>query len=156
MTNKTNPGEIVEVRQLLDASADVAFEAWTKPEHVKKWWSPSETTVCTLCEIDLRVGGRYRIHMHDSSDQNTCKAHGEFQEISPPERLVYTWNAETHQGTVTNALVTVEFHRKGKQKTELVLRHSRLPDTAIRQGHRETWGKILASFGKYPHSTRSA
>ena len=145
---------VIEVRQLVDASVEVVFQAWTGPEHVKKWWSPNETTVCTLCEIDLRVGGRYLIYMHDSSDRSTCKVHGEFREISPPTRLVYTWNAETHQGTVTDALVTVEFHPKGKERTEIVLRHSGLPDTPIRQGHRETWGKILACFAKYSPGTR--
>lgn len=152
MTNKANPGEVV-VRQLVDASIETAFEAWTEPEHIKKWWSPNETTLCTLCEIDLRIGGRYRIDMHDTADQSTCKVHGQFQEISPPERLVYTWNAETHQGTVTNSRVTVEFHRKGREKTEIVLRHSGLPDTPIRQGHRETWEKILTSYSEY---TRNA
>ncbi len=155
MTNKADPHEIVEVRQVVHASAEVAFEAWTEPEHVKKWWTPSEAAVCTLSEIDLRVGGRYRLDMHDRADQSTCKVHGEFQEISPPQRLVYTWNAETHQGTVTNTLVTVEFHRKGKQRTEIILRHGRLPDTPIRQGHRETWGMMLASFGKYTGSAGS-
>jgi uncharacterized protein YndB with AHSA1/START domain len=148
MANKANPEEVV-LRQLMDASIETAFEAWTDPEHVKKWWSPNEATVCTLCEIDLRVGGHYRIDMHDSADQSTCKVQGQFQEISPPERLVYTWNAETHQGTVTNTLVTVEFHRRGTEKTEIVLRHSGLPDTPIRQGHRETWEKMLASYSEY-------
>ena len=148
MTNKANPGDVV-LRQLVDASIETAFEAWTDPEHVKKWWSPSETTVYTLCEIDLRVGGRYRLDMRDTAGQHTCNVHGQFQEVSPPKRLVYTWNAETQQGTVSNALVTVEFHRKGRGKTEIVLRHSGLPDTPIRQGHRETWKKMLASYGEY-------
>ena len=149
MTSRITPGEIIEVRQLVDASIETAFKAWTTPEHVRKWWSPSETTTCTLCEIDLHVGGHYRLDMHDTADQSTCRVDGKFQEISPPDRLVYTWNAETHQGTVTNSLVTVEFYRKGRRKTEIVLRHSGLPDTPIRQGHRETWANMLASFGEY-------
>lgn len=153
MTDRIIPDEIVEVRQLVDASIETAFEAWTEPEHVKKWWSPNKTTTCTLCEIDLRVGGHYRLEMHDTADESTCKVHGQFQEISPPDRLIYTWNGETHQGSVANTLVTVEFHRKGRRRTEVVLRHSRLPDTPIRQGHRETWEKMLASFDKY---TRNA
>ncbi len=152
MSNKTDPRGLVELRQLVHASAEVAFEAWTEAEHVKQWWAPSGTFVCTLAEIDLRVGGRYRLHMHDSTEQGTCKVHGEFREISPPERLVYTWNAETHQGKVSNSLVTVEFHRQGKQRTEVVLRHSGLPDTPIRQGHRETWEKMLASFAGHASS----
>ncbi|MDX1488422.1 MAG: SRPBCC domain-containing protein, partial [Acidiferrobacterales bacterium] len=109
MTDRIIPDEIVEVRQLVDASIETVFEAWTEPEHVKRWWSPNATTTCTLCEIDLRVGGHYRLEMYDTADENTCKVHGQFQEISPPTRLVYTWNGATHQGKVTNTLVTVEF-----------------------------------------------
>lgn len=149
MTGRTTSDDTVEIRQLVDASVETVFEAWTEPEHVKKWWSPSETTTCTLCEIDLRVGGRYRLDMHDAADQSTCKVNGQFREISPPNRLVYTWNAETHQGTVTNSLVTVEFYRKGRRQTEVVLRHSSLPDTPIRHGHRQTWEQMLTSFSEY-------
>ena len=154
MTDKGDPA-VIEVRQLVDASAAVVFKAWTDPEHVQKWWRPNDTTVCTSCEIDPRVGGRYRIHMHDSSDQSACRVHGEFREISIPKRLVYTWNAETDQGTVTDALVTVEFHPKAHGKTEIVLRHSALPDGPIRQAHRETWGKILDRFAKYSSDTHN-
>ena len=155
MANTAGGNGHVEIRQVVEASRDVAFEAWTQPEHVRRWWTPNATTVCTLCEIDLRVGGRYRIHMHDDAEQSTCKVEGEFLEVAAPHRLVYTWNAETHQGRVTNTLVTVEFRRKSDRSTEIVLRHDRLPDTPIRRGHRETWEKMLESFARHRRGSAS-
>lgn len=150
MTDKT--GDIV-IRRVVAASQDIAFEAWTSPEHVRRWWCPTETARCTLCEIALRVGGRYRLHMDDPGEGTKCKVEGEFREISPPHRLVYTWNAITHQGEVQNTLVTVEFRSLGEDATEVVIRHSDLPDTPIREGHDEGWRSMLASYADYMSAT---
>lgn len=138
-------GEII-VRRTVQAPREIAFEAWTRAEHVEKWWAPTDTARCTLCEIDLRVGGHYRLDMNDPADGTACQVEGEFREITPPERLVYTWNAQTDQGDVENTLVTVEFHALGEDATEVVVRHSDLPDRPIRDGHREGWEKMLASY----------
>lgn len=139
----------IVARKVVKASREIAFEVWTRPEHVEKWWSPTETARCTLCEIDLRADGRYRLHMSDPADGTHCEVEGEFREITPPQRLVYTWNARTDQGDVKNTLVTVEFHAKTDEETEIVVRHSGLPDTPIREGHREGWEKMLASYAHY-------
>lgn len=141
-------GEIV-LRRTIMASQEVAFEAWTTPGHVLQWWRPTETARCTLAEFDLRVGGRYRIDMSDPSEGTNCKVEGRFQEVTPPRRLVYTWKASTHEGNVENTLVTVEFHFKSRRETEVLLRHKGLPDAPIRQAHRETWEKMLASFATW-------
>jgi len=146
MSNET--GEIV-IRRVVAASQNVAFEAWTTPEHVQRWWCPTESARCTLCEIALRVGGRYRLHMDDPGEGTKCEVEGEFREISPSHRIVYTWNAVTHQGEVENTLVTVEFHSLGEDATEVVIRHSDLPDTPIREGHDEGWKKMLASYAEH-------
>lgn len=152
MVDDARKGEDVVVRQVVEASVATAFEAWTTPEHVRKWWSPNETSQCTLCEIDFRVGGAYRIDMRDAEAGTTCKVTGEFIEISTPRRLVYTWNAETHEGNVRDALVTVTFTRINDHRTEVILRHSGLPDTPILDGHRRTWELILNSFADHAAS----
>lgn len=151
MTHKT--GEIV-VRRVVAASQEIAFEAWTSPEHVEQWWCPTETARCTLCEIDLCIGGHYRLHMDDPGDGTKCEVKGEFREVSPPDRIVYTWNATTHQGEVENTLVTVQFKSLGEDATEIIIRHSGLPDTPIREGHNEGWRSMLASYAGYVSSTR--
>lgn len=145
-------GDVV-VRRVVRASRETAFEAWTTPEHVRNWWAPSPTARCTLCEIDLRVGGPYRIHMSDPADGTRCEVNGEFREITPPERLVYTWHASTNDGDVENTLVTVEFVDLGDEVTEVVIQHTGLPDAPIRDGHREGWTKMLASYAQHLTST---
>lgn len=139
----------ITVRRVVQVPRETAFELWTSPQHVAKWWSPTKTAQCTRCEIDLRIGGRYRLDMNDPADGTRCEVEGEFRAIVEPERLVYTWNARTHQGDVSDALVTVEFHALGDEATEVVIRHSGLPDAPIREGHREGWQKMLASYSQY-------
>lgn len=146
--------EKIVVRRVVHVPRKSAFALWTSPQHVEEWWSPTNTARCTLCEIDLRVGGRYRLDMNDPADGTHCEVEGEFREIVDPERIVYTWNARTHQGDVSDALVTVEFHALGDETTELVITHSGLPDEPILEGHRESWEKMLASYSKYLASTQ--
>lgn len=146
MTDETD--EIV-VRRVIKASREIAFEAWTTAEHVRKWWAPTATARCTLCEIDLRVGGRYRLHMTDPAEEVACEVNGEFRKIKPPEFLVYTWDATTREGNVENTLVTVEFHALREEATEVVIRHRGLPEVPIREGHREGWEKMLASYAEF-------
>jgi len=101
MTDET--GEIVP-RRVVRAAREIAFEAWATGEHVQQSWRPTTTARCTLCEIDLRVGGGYRLNMDDPADGARCEVQGEFREVVPPELLAYTWNAKTDQGDVENTL----------------------------------------------------
>ena len=76
-----------------DAPRRLVFEAWTRPEHVKHWWGLRDHTL-TICEIDLRVGGRYRYAMVTPKGFEVA-FHGEYLEVVPNERLVTT---ETYEG----------------------------------------------------------
>ena len=80
--------EIVLTRDF-DAPRSLVFEAFVKPEHLKRWWGYRDSTL-TVCEVDLRLGGvwRYVLRKANGSEQPFC---GEFREIMPPERLVYTF-----------------------------------------------------------------
>jgi uncharacterized protein YndB with AHSA1/START domain len=62
-----------------DASAERIFDAWTQPEHLRAWWGPRPVT-CSGAEVDLRVGGRYRI-ANALPDGNTVIIEGEFQDM---------------------------------------------------------------------------
>ena len=80
--------EIVMTR-LFDAPRHLVYEAMTKPEHVKQWWGRlGEGYSVPVCEIDLRVGGRWRfVNRHPNGE---AAFHGEYREIAPPSRLVFT------------------------------------------------------------------
>jgi uncharacterized protein YndB with AHSA1/START domain len=79
----------VQMTRLFDASPARVFEAMTKPEHVKRWWGRlGEGYSVPVCEIDLRVGGGWRwVNRHPHGE---ATFYGEYREIAPPRRLVYT------------------------------------------------------------------
>lgn len=107
------------------------FEAWTKPEHVRRWYGCGAFTL-TVCEIDLRVGGAYRYTMR-APDGVDHTMQGVYREITPPGRLVYTEQYVTPGSTSNEALVTVILaeHDGMTTLTSTVLHQSR----ADRDGH---------------------
>ena len=103
------------VTRTFDGPARLVYEAWTKPELLKRWWAPKSTGVSLLsCEADVRVGGRYRLEFgHEAS--KPMAFFGRYIEVTPHSRLVWT-NDESDDGPVT----TVTFEEKSG-KTLLVM-----------------------------------
>jgi uncharacterized protein YndB with AHSA1/START domain len=84
-----NPGEPkFTITRTFNAEARLVFEAWTKPEHMKRWYGNSCMTL-EVCEIDLRVGGAWRRVLRDA-EGNSYGWRGVFQEINAPEHMVYS------------------------------------------------------------------
>ena len=80
--------EIVMTR-LFDAPRRLVFEAMTKPEHVKRWWGIlDEQHSVPVCEIDLRVGGKWRFV--GRGPKGEVEFYGVYREIAPPDRVVFT------------------------------------------------------------------
>ncbi len=104
------------ITRTFNGPARIVFEAWTKPELLKRWWAPKSAGLSLLsCEVDARVGGRYRFEFgHDAS--MTMAFFGRYIEVMPHSRLVWT-NDESDDGAVT----TVTFEEQGG-KTLLVMR----------------------------------
>ena len=103
------------VTRTFNGPARIVFEAWTKPELFRRWWAPKSSGASLLsCEMDIRVGGEYRIEFgHEAS--KPMAFFGRYIEVTPYSRLVWT-NEESDDGAVT----TVTFEEKGGQ-TLLVL-----------------------------------
>jgi uncharacterized protein YndB with AHSA1/START domain len=103
------------VTRTFNGPARIVFEAWTTPELFRRWWAPKSTGVSLLsCEMDVRVGGGYRLEFgHEAS--KSMAFFGRYIEVTPHSRLVWT-NDESDDGAVT----TVTFEEKGG-KTLLVL-----------------------------------
>lgn len=83
----------IRITREFDAPRHLIFKAWTTPELVKRWWHANRGT-CTTTDIDLRVGGKWRWVMV-TDDGFEVAFHGEYREIVPGERLVYT---EVYEG----------------------------------------------------------
>ncbi len=142
-TASTSPTPSLQLKRTFKAPRQRVFQAWTKPEHLNRWSAPSDDFEVTA-ETDLRVGGKYRIQMKHVSG-NVHVAVGEYLEIRPPEKLVYTWGWE--DGSVTDTLVTIEFRDLGKE-TEVVLTQERFPNTDWRDKHNEGWTGCLVRLEK--------
>ena len=104
--------EIV-VTRTFNGPARIVFEAWTKPELFRQWWVPKSIGMSLLsCEMDVRVGGRYRFEFAHGDTQMAF--FGTYKEVTPHSRLVWT-NDESEGGAVS----TVTFEERGG-KTLLV------------------------------------
>ncbi len=132
--------ETVEVVRVVPAAPATAYRVWTEPEHVRRWWRPHGLSA-SLVEIDLRVGGRYRIGM----EPGPLFVGGAFRELAPPHRLAYTWEWENGEfAGAGESLVTVEF-RPVAAGTEVVVTHAPLPGPAG-PAHASGWADCLAAL----------
>jgi len=120
------------VSRTINGPARIVFEAWTKPELFERWWVPKSFPFSLLsCEMDVRVGGRYRLVF--GYEGSTMEFFGRYLEVTPPSRLVWTNDEGDDNGPVT----TVTFEEIAV--ATLVVVHDRYPskdalDAAIASG----------------------
>jgi uncharacterized protein YndB with AHSA1/START domain len=132
------------VRRCINATREKLFAAWTQPTILVRWWGP-EGVICPVAEIDLRVGGSYRI-ANQFPDGTVVWIAGKFEVIEPPHRLTYTWKLESQKGPVERVTVCFEVYGAA---TEVVVTHKRIPDDAARTSHERGWIGCLDSLLKY-------
>ncbi len=128
---------VLVTRRTIHASAETLFEAWTDPMQLRAWWGPRPVT-CSGAEVDLRVGGRFRID-NLLPGGGVVTIEGEFRSIERPRELVYTWRL----GAERESLVTVRFEPRGETTTEVVVIHERIADEPTRESHEEGWRGCL-------------
>jgi uncharacterized protein YndB with AHSA1/START domain len=134
-----DPDTSLTIRRTFPVARERVFRAWTDPAALRQWSCPIGFTISTA-EVDLRVGGRYRMAMHPPESGEPSVAYGTYREINPPERLVYTWQWEG--GEMGETLVTVEFRDLGGE-TEVVLVHEMFPAADVRDLHNQGWAACL-------------
>jgi len=132
------------VRRLIHATPEKLFAAWTQPQHLVHWWGP-QNVACPAAEIDLRIGGAYRI-ANRFPDGSVVWIAGIFELIEPPHRLIYTWKLESQTGPAER--VTVCFERL-ETSTEVIVTHERIADEAARKSHEHGWTGCLDSLFRY-------
>jgi uncharacterized protein YndB with AHSA1/START domain len=121
------------VRRVIVASAEKLFAAWTTPAQLRQWWGPRGVR-CIAAEVDLRVGGEYRLG-NAFEDGRVLWIAGTFEEIAPPTRLVYSWQL----GDEPVSRVTVSFTALDAARTEVTIVHDRIHTAAARDGHEQGW-----------------
>lgn len=132
---------MIEVRRRFAATPERVFDAWTRPEVLTEWWSASPSHRPGLAEVDLRVGGRYRLSMIDGDGVETVVG-GEYVEVQPPSRLAFTWSWD---GGATSSLVEIDFEEDG-DATLVTLRHSGLVTPESIERHERGWNGCFDSL----------
>jgi uncharacterized protein YndB with AHSA1/START domain len=128
----------VQVRRTIRARQQRVFDAWTTAEELTRWHAPGPLTV-SLAEVDLRVGGRFRIHMREP-DGKEHRVSGVYQLVDPPNKLVYSWGWDGDH-VVKESTVTIEFLKRG-DATEVVITHA-IAGATERANHEKGWIAIL-------------
>jgi uncharacterized protein YndB with AHSA1/START domain len=133
-----DPRHTLKMSRIIPASREEVFEAWTTAESLKQWIGPEGSSI-SFIELDVRVGGTFRIEMQHA-DEGEMVLTGVYREIRPPEKLVFTWvSKHTH---FRDSLVTLDFIARG-EATELILLQTQLPDEEAVERHIAGWTHLL-------------
>lgn len=166
MHDNTTAKDAIVIERVFDAPVDVIWQLWTQPEHFKKWYGPEGFTV-PVAKMDVRVGGTRLVCMETETPDGPIQiwTTGEYTEIVPGERLVYTDSMADENGNVVSPSsqgmndeeypetteVTVLLEDLGG-RTKMVLTHAGL---AGDEGANEGWAQAFAKLADYIETMRT-
>jgi uncharacterized protein YndB with AHSA1/START domain len=142
------------LRRVLNAPQELAFQVWTSAQHIQHWMHPEPGMTIPSAVMDVRVGGKFRIQMLNVEGEYFT-AVGVFKEVTPPEKLVYTWDWEKDgsgeefgevEGKTTE--ITVEFIKRG-ERTEMIFMHTLFATVESRDSHSRGWGRIIDNLADF-------
>jgi uncharacterized protein YndB with AHSA1/START domain len=116
------------------------WRAWTDAEAVKRWWGPGPGEPVSLAELDVRVGGRFRI-VFGGPDGKMHECAGVYKEVVPNRKLVFTWHWPN--STPERVSVVTIIFKDLNGKTELLFTHEQLFDEKARDDHKRGWSASL-------------
>lgn len=148
------------ITRIFDAPRELVWKAWSDPEHLRRWWGPEHFTAPT-CKVDFRVGGTYHFCMRSPEGQDFWST-GQYQEITPIERIVFTDSFADEFGNVvaptyygmgddfpSELVVTVTFEALAG-KTRMTMHHAGIPAGEHREaaqlGWNQSFDKLAASL----------
>ena len=124
----------IAMTRVFDAPARLVFDAWTKPELLKRWLGVRAGWTMTVCEVDLRVGGKYRFVWR--GPDMTMGMGGAYREVVPPTRLVSTekFDEAWYEGEALDTIVLVEQDGKTTVTTTVRFVSREVRDAVIKSG----------------------
>ncbi|MDX1436336.1 MAG: SRPBCC domain-containing protein [Anaerolineales bacterium] len=146
MFEQTAEPKVLTIKHVFNAPPERVFRAWTEPALLMQWFRAAPNFKTIIAEVDLKVGGRYRLGMQPPESDLTHIAVGEYQAIKPNEQLVFTWAWEGAEDDQT--LVTIDFLPSGGN-TEVVLTHENFKTDEARESHGEGWRGCLAALEEF-------
>jgi uncharacterized protein YndB with AHSA1/START domain len=140
----------IEVTHTFEATRNRVFEAFTRPDLVKRWLLGPPGWSMPVCEIDLKVGGKFRYVWRKDRDGTKMGMGGVYRELAPPERIVHT-ELFDEDWTGGETLVTTVFQEKGGRTTvTTTVRYSsqEARDGALKIGMIEGWAQSYDRLAK--------
>ena len=130
-------GTTLYIKRVFKTSREQVFHAWTQPDKLKQWFAASEDFAGSTAEVELRVGGTFRMGMKHLPTGKDHVGTGVYKEIKFPERLVFTWTWEGSPEKGTSR-ITIVF-RDINGETEMHFTQEFLPGEDVRADHERGW-----------------
>ncbi len=141
MEQATRQKPFLNLVRAYPVSPEKVWRAWTDSQAVKKWWGPGPGEAVAVAELDVRVGGRFRI-VFGGAKGTDHEVQGTYKEVVPCSstkmgKLVFTWSWP-NSTPERESVVTIVFKASGTG-TELDFRHEQLFDEQVRDDHKRGW-----------------
>lgn len=130
------------ITRIFDAPRDLVFSAWTRPEHLMRWFAPNDFTL-PVCEMDFRAGGKFRFCMRGLGSEHWVN--GVYREIVKPERIVWAGTMEHDNNEVTTTVIFADLGGK----TRLTVHQTFSIETDSTRGARYGWTQTLDHLAEF-------
>jgi len=135
------------ITRVFDAPRELVFRAWTDRNHLTSWWGPRGFRA-TSWTMDVRPGGAWRGCMRSTGGLDYW-SQGVYREITPPEKLLFTfaWDGD-HDMPTTETVVTI-FFTEEDGKTKMTFRQTPFDSVEQRDSHEEGWSESFEGLAAY-------
>jgi uncharacterized protein YndB with AHSA1/START domain len=134
------------ITRRLRASPQKVYAAWTHAENLIQWFAAQAKPGSVKADLDVRVGGRYRISFTNQDNDEHHEVGGLYREVVPDARLQFTW--AWHSTPERESLVTIEF-KPDADGTLMIFRQEQFADQAARDNHERGWNKFFDVLEKH-------
>jgi uncharacterized protein YndB with AHSA1/START domain len=128
------------ITRRLRASPQKVYAAWTHAENLIQWFAAQAKPGSVKADLDVRVGGRYRISFTNQDNGEYHEVGGLYREVVPDARLQFTW--AWHSTPERESLVTIEF-KPDADGTLMIFQQEQFADQAARDNHERGWNKFF-------------
>ncbi len=134
------------ITRRLRASPQKVYAAWTHAENLIQWFAAQAKPGSVKADLDVRIGGRYRISFTNQDNDEYHEVGGLYREVVPDARLQFTW--AWHSTPERESLVTIEF-KPDAAGTLMIFRQEQFADQAARDNHERGWNKFFDVLEKH-------
>ena len=134
----TKPLDEIIIRRLFKASKETVFNAFSQPNFLTQWFSPSAKIIIEVLDMDFKIGGQYRFR-YNMPDGTRPILGGTYMQILPYDGLSFSWVWEDpapHANDITHVMISL---MENNNQTELIIYHQKMPTEDYKAGHTEGW-----------------